>query len=264
MILFSVFKGRIGKIYSTRRILREMALRQFKEKYAGSKLGLWWAVITPLLFAVSINFVFVAVFKIQITNYTFFVLAGMIPWFFFSNSLTEAASSFLVNSQILRQAIFPREFIPTATILANLLNFIIGLIFLLPLFIFINIKVITMLPLLAVVVILHSIFIIGFALLFSVLNVFMRDFPHILSTLFMVWFWITPVFYSIDMVPESFRQVCLSNPMTNFVMIYQMLLFQVKFPPIADIFKLMIISLVSFLIGYIIFVVNESKLLKKI
>ena len=264
MNLFNVFKQRLGKIYSTRHILRSMVLRQFKEKYAGSKLGLWWCVITPLLFAVSINFVFVAVFKIQIINYTFFVLAGMIPWFFFSNSLTEASSSFLINSQILRQAIFPREFIPTVTILVNLLIFIVGLIFLLPLFIFLNIKVITMLPLLTVVIILHSIFIIGFALLFSVLNVFMRDFPHILSTLFMVWFWITPVFYSVDMVPESFRQVCLSNPMTNFVVIYQMLLFQVKFPRFSDISTLIIISFVSFLIGYIIFVINESNLLKKI
>jgi lipopolysaccharide transport system permease protein len=111
---------RLKKVYSYRHILWDMTLQQLKTKYAGSKLGIWWAVITPLLLAVSINFIFTTVFKINIPNYTFFILAGLIPWIFFTNALSEVANSFLANSPILNQAIFPRELVPFSTILSNL------------------------------------------------------------------------------------------------------------------------------------------------
>ncbi len=134
-------KGRIKKIYISRHILWDMSVAQLRKKYAGSRLGIWWAVITPLILAVSINSIFTIVFNIHIPNYNLFILAGIIPWIFSSNTLSEVTNSFVVNSSILKQGLFPREFIPVSCILANLLNFLIGFIFLLPIFIILNFKV---------------------------------------------------------------------------------------------------------------------------
>ena len=117
-----MIRERLKKAYIQRRILYDMSLKQLKTKYAGSKLGIWWAVITPVILAASINFVFVSVFKIGIHNYTLFVLAGMLPWFFFNNALSEATDVFIINSPILRQGIFPREFVPVSSVLANFFN----------------------------------------------------------------------------------------------------------------------------------------------
>ncbi len=78
-----MFKERIKDIYRYRHTLWDMASSQFKAKYAGSKLGIWWAVVTPLILAVCINLIFTAAFRVDIPNYTLFVLAGIIPWLFF-------------------------------------------------------------------------------------------------------------------------------------------------------------------------------------
>ncbi len=241
-----------------------MALKQLKAKYAGSILGIWWSVITPLILAVSINFIFTKVFKIDIPNYTLFVLAGIIPWFFFSNALTEVTNSFIINSSILKQSIFPREFIPVSSVLANLLNFLIGLIFLLPLFIISNFKIIGLLLFLFPVVILHFLFIVGLGFSFSIVNVFFRDLSYFLSVAFMVWFWITPVFYSLDMLAFPFRWICLFNPMSYYVILNQSILFEAKAPSLSTVLIAFLISVLSFFVGYIIFVRKEPILLKRI
>lgn len=255
---------RIKKIYLSRRILKDMALRQLKAKYGGSKLGLWWAVATPLLLAISINLVFTKVFKIDLKNYAFFVLAGIIPWNFFASSLQEAANSLRTNSLLLKQTVCPREFIPISSVLADFLNFLIGFAFLLPVFIIINPKVVLFLPLLAISAILQFLFILGLGILFSFVNLLFCDFAHFLSIGLMVWFWLTPIFYSLEQVPDSFKTVCFLNPMTFYVGLYQAILFQAKIPDFYLFGASLLISVVFLSAGYLIFIKKEALLLKRI
>lgn len=259
-----MFKERIKRIYFFRHTLWDMAISQLKSKYAGSRLGIWWAVATPLIFALSINFVFTKVFKINTPNYTFFVLSGIIPWFFFSDALGEATNSFIFNSSILKQGTFPREFIPLSSVLANLFKFLIGMIFLFPVFIILNFKVIKVLPFLCLIVIFHFLFIVGLSLLFSFLNILFRDLSHFLSIGFMIWFWITPIFYSLDMLPFPFRWICLLNPMTYFVILYQDILFRADVPLLSIVSIAFLISITCLSLGYFIFIKQEPALLKKI
>ena len=235
-----------------------MTSSQFKAKYAGSILGFWWAVITPIILAASINLIFTAVFQVKIPNYTLFVLSAMIPWIFFSNALTEATNSFLANASLLKQGRFLREFIPISSILGNLLNFFVGFIFLLPLFIVFNFKIILFIPLLIVVIILHSIFLIGLGVLFSSLNVFIRDLNHFLSVGMMIWFWVTPVFYSFDMIPFPFKWICIINPVSHYIVLYRSILYEGKVPGFMSLVLVLFISLLSFFIGYILFLKKES------
>jgi lipopolysaccharide transport system permease protein len=259
-----MLKAVIKKFYFNRLSLWDMTVSQFRAKYAGSKLGLWWAVITPLILAASINFVFSLAFKINIPNYALFVLAGILPWLFFNNALTEATNSFVAKSSILKQGIFPREFIPVSCILANLLNFLVGLVFLLPLFVITKPRVILALPWLAAVIFLYFIFITGIGIFFSCLNVFFRDLAHLLSAIFMIWFWITPVFYSLEMLKYPFRWVCLVNPITYFVIAYQQVLSFAQRPSWQTLLIIFLISLSFLIFGYTFFIKKEASLLKRI
>lgn len=259
-----MFKERIKKLYLYRWTLWDMALRQLKLKYAGSKLGIWWAIVIPLILALSINFIFTTAFKVTTPNYTLFILAGIIPWFFFTNALTETTDSFLVNAPVLKQSLLPPEFVPIANILANLLNFLIGLLFLLPLFIVLNFKVIRLLPLLFLVIILHFLFVVGLGFLFSITNVFFRDLSHFLSIAFMVWFWITPIFYSLDTLPFPLRWLCLFNPMSYYIILYQNILFEAKIPSFSTMMFSLILAMISLIGGSIFFIKKESMLLKRI
>jgi len=227
-------------------------------------LGLWWAIITPLLLALSINFVFKVALKIEMANYTFFVLVGIIPWFFITNTLTETTNSFIVGSGILKQSLSPPEFIPLSCILANLLNFLISISFLLILLIVLNFEVIKFIPFLVLAILLNFLFVVGLGILFSSINVFFRDLSHFLSIGFMVWFWITPVFYSLDVIPASFRWVCIINPATHYITLYHDILFYTKIPSLPSILSALFFSLASIVIGYVFFLIKESALLKKI
>jgi len=241
-----------------------MVVLQLKAKYAGARLGILWAVITPIVLAIAINFVFTIVFKVVVQNYTLFVLAGIIPWIFFSSSSMEATNSFINNSSILKQGIFPREIIPIASVISNLLNFFIGFIFLLPVFIIANIQIIGLLPYLVLVVVLQFIFILGLGLLFSCTNVFIRDLNYLLPFAFMIWFWITPIFYSLEMIDFPYRWICLINPMTYFVISYQSILFDAKVPSASTQLIAVLFSIVSLLTGYLFFLKKEALLLKRV
>lgn len=260
MLLIKRFKN----IFLNKRLLWDMSLSQLKAKYAGSVLGLWWAVVTPLIIAISINFVFNLVSKTKIENYTIFALSGIIPWFFSVNALSEATVALTNNGPIIRQNIFPREILPISSILANFMNFLIGMLILLPLFITINVKVIILLPILFVVTILHFIFICGLGIIFSCLNVYLRDLSHFLATAFMGWFWLTPVFYSFEILEHPFDWVCVFNPMYHYIILYQNILFNCKMPSLQEFLISAALSIITFFLGYFYFLKNEPCLLKGI
>ncbi|MFC1709624.1 ABC transporter permease [Candidatus Omnitrophota bacterium] len=259
-MLKAIFK----RFYRYRHILWTMSVTNLKLKYAGSVLGIWWAVVGPLILAGSISFIFTVVFKVGKANFTLFALSGIIPWMFFTCALLESTNSFIVNSSILRQSIFPREFIPIATTIGNFLNFLMGFIFLLPIFIIFKFEIITLLPVLILVILIHFLFVLGLGLLFSCINVFFRDLYYFLAVGMMVWFWVTPIFYSLEDAPFPYRWICLLNPMTHYVALYQKILFKSTCPSLVELCIAFIISILFLLVGYLFISKNKSGLLKRI
>jgi len=259
-----MLKERIKKIYIFRHTLWDMSIKQLKIKYSGSKLGVWWAVVTPLILAVSINFIFTKIFKINIPNYTLFVLSAILPWIFFSNTLSEATNSFIANAPILKQVIFPLELVPLSSVLANFLNFLIGFAIILPLFIILKLKVGAVFLFLIFPLVFQFFFIIGLSFLFSCWNVFSKDASHLLSIGLMVWFWITPIFYSLEMLPFSYRWICLLNPMSYYIILYRQILFDAQIPRLEILGLSFLISLISLFMGYSVFLREETSLLKRI
>ena len=191
---FSEFKKRITNVFSYRRVLWDMSLSRLKAKFAGLKLGFWWILIVPLMMTACITFVFVLAFKVNIPHYSFFILSGLMPWFFISQAVSESAEVFFLSRNMLRQGVFPKELIPVSSVLANFLNFILGFLIIIPFFFFANQEIIFSLPWLVLIVLLTFTFALGLGLIFSALNVFFRDTAYFLSVGLMFWFWITPVF----------------------------------------------------------------------
>jgi len=223
-------KQRIKRLFGYRHNLWSMAVSQLKAKYANSLLGISWAIVNPLLIALAITVVFTVVFKVEIENFSLFVLAGIFPWMFFSNAIFEATMSLVSQKNLLQQFNIPREAIPLSSVLANFLNFLIGWAIVLPLFLIFNQKIISLLPLLLIVILLNFVFICGLGVLFSVINVFFRDLGHLLAVLLLFWFWATPIFYSLEMIPQEFRWLTYCNPMMPFVASYREILFAGRIP----------------------------------
>lgn len=254
----------IKNLFGYRSTLWQMALAMLKTKYSGSILGIFWAVINPFLVMSVITFVFVAVFKSDLPNFHIFVLSGIFPWMFFSNSITEASSSIIGQQNIMRQFSVPIEIIPLASILANFLNFLIGWVFIYPVFLAYNYHILALIPFLLLGLFLLLLFTCGLGILLSCLNVFFRDIGQLLGVLLMFWFWITPVFYPMDMVPQAFTWVYVINPLAQFILFFRDVIFYGVIPPFLNIAAIMGSALFILIIGGWVFNFTRSKIIKRL
>ena len=262
---FSIMlRERITKIYSYRGNLWKIAFSRVKAKYSNAFLGVFWAVVNPLLLMLVITFVFTFIFKAEIKNFPLFVLAGIIPWMFFSSSLFDAAGSIINQRGLLQQFNIPKEIFPISVVLANFLEFIAGFCTLYFVFLFFNFKIISLVPFLFIVLFLHFLFICGISLMLSVLNVVYRDITHFLGVMLMIWFWITPIFYSSEMLPEQLRWVISINPMSCYIQYYRDVIFNGNLPSISIFAGTFLWAIVSLILGFKVFSYFEKELFKKL
>lgn len=245
-------------------MLKNLIKKNLKAYYVSSFLGISWAVFIPLILMFILSFVFIDVLKIEIENFPLFVLSGLIPFMFFSSSLTQTTNSIVENVHLLRQFNLPKEIIPLSLILTNFLNFLLGLLVLIPIFIFSNFRIIFSLYFLILIIFIFLIFVIGMGLFFSSLNVFFRDISHLLGILIMFLFWITPIFYKIEMVPIHYRWIININPLNLYINLFRNILLEGKIPEIKFISYSLAWAILSSFIGYSLFINSESKFLKRI
>jgi len=255
---------RIDRLFSQRQILKNIVLKEIRAKYAGSLLGIFWALITPLLITIAVSFIFTKIMRMDIKHFPLFVLSAILPWMCFSASLFDATNSIVKNSHLLNQFVISREILPISAVLANFINFSFGLVVMLPIFMVFKIQITPLLLLLPFVIFLHLLFTVGIGLFLSCVNVFFRDVSNLLEVSLMFWIWMTPIFYSIDMVPLNFRWIFALNPMTSYIEMYRNILFEARIPNIGMIFITCGMSLSALIAGYVIFIKNEVGFLKKI
>jgi ABC-2 type transport system permease protein len=245
-------------------VLVSLVRKNLTTKYAGSFLGILWAFINPLLLALIIGFVFTQVFRTSGTDFYLFIIAGMFPWTFFATSLHESAVSVPSSAAVLKQFSIPRMFIPLAVILANFIIFGCGLLVLLPFFIMVKASVIACLPLLLLTMALFFLFTTGFSFALSAWCVESRDINQFLGTLLMFWLWLTPVFYSMDMVPEVYRAWFAFNPVNLYMELFRSALLWQAGVPTGDLLMAAGLSFLSVVVGFMVFKRNEKHFLKRI
>lgn len=253
---------RIKKVIAQRQIIKSMAVKNLKEKYVGSALGILWAIINPILIMLVITFVFTKIMRTEMKNLPLFMLSALLPWFFFTNSVTEATDSMRANINVLNQFILTREAIPISLVLSNFINFLFGFIVMLPIFIVFNTGIIKYSLLLPLVLILHFVFTLGICLSFSIINVYFRDLSQLLNVGLMFLFWLTPIFYSLEMIPGRYRGIILANPATCYAVIYRSLLCHGSSGGVYMWALAIGFSLISIISGYLLFIKKETEILK--
>lgn len=204
--------------------------RDLKTKYRGSVLGVFWSLLNPLLLMVVYTAVFSVIVRVPIHPYPVFLLAGLVPWNAFAQSLTNATTSVVDNAGIVRKVYFPLEILPISAVLSASVNFLISLVLLAGLTLFYQVPLGLSLLLLPVLIVLQIAFTIGLGCLLAAGNVFFRDVQYFLTVFLTVWFFGTPVVYSLDLVPPRLRAVFEANPMAWLVSCYQSLWFYHRMP----------------------------------
>lgn len=258
------FGNRLKKLAGQGPIIRSLAIKNIHDKYVGSALGIFWAVINPLLIMLVVTFVFSQIMKTEIKYFSLMVLSALLPWTFFLNSISESATSMVTNAGVLRQFVMLKEAIPLSVVAANFVNFAFGFAVAVPIFIICNPAVIHSLVLLPAIICLHLVFTLGVSLLFSISTVYFKDLPQVLNTGIMFLFWLTPIFYSLDMIPARYHWFILANPNSCYVLLYRDVLYYGSFGR-AGLWLLAVgFAAASIVGGYLLFVKGEHAVLKHI
>ncbi len=263
--------NQIKVLIQYRHLLWSLAIKDIKVKYRNPILGVLWTMITPLVTIFILKLVFSTIMKMEIKDYPFFIylMTAIFPWVFFSSSINEAIESILNNRELIKKTYFPRQIIPVSVVLANLLNFIPAVIVMFLILFLYKIELTMMIFLLPVIILLQAIFTVGLALILSTLQVFVRDVKYILEIVMMVWFYLSPIFYSLTLVADmstGFFTIYALNPFVGLFVLYRAAFLKgylKTLPPSLDIFLLtgwvVAVCIFMFFLGFAIFRKYEAR-----
>lgn len=240
----------IIRLFKYRELIKNLVIKDLKLKYRGSMIGFFWSLLHPLLLICVYTFAFKYVLRIQMADYPFFLVVGLFPWTFFSNSLVMATDAIIQNGNLIKKIYFPRDVIPLATVFFNFTQLAFALIVLFPILIVlgkmkISFACLAFFPILF----LQLIFTLGLALLLSAITVFLRDVRHFTEIATMILFWLTPIIYPLSIVPENLRTFLQLNPLADFTNIYQDALLRGRSPDIGSVMTIVVWTLIVFAIG---------------
>lgn len=194
--------------------------RDIKVRYKQTVIGAAWSVIRPLLTTIIFTIVFSRVAKLNAPGsapYAIMVFAGMLPWQFFANALSEASNSLIGNANLISKVYFPRMIIPASSIITSLVDFAISFLLLLGMMVYYQYLPDPKIFLLPVFIAMALAAAFGVGLYITALNVKYRDFRYIIPFIVQIGLYITPVGFSSSVVPDLWRLWYSLNPMVGVV-----------------------------------------------
>lgn len=210
---------KLAEVWEYRELLYFLIWRDVKVRYKQTALGVAWAVIQPLMTMIVFSIFFGKLGKMASDGvpYPIFSFAALVPWALFSTGLTQGTNSLIGSSNLIKKVYFPRLIIPTATVLAGLVDFFVAFGVLLLLMAGYGIVPTANLLWLPAFLLLTLITSLGISLWLSAINVEYRDIKYVVPFLTQIWLFATPIAYSSSLLDEPWRTIYGINPMVGVV-----------------------------------------------
>lgn len=246
--------NKIVEIYKYRTMIVSLIQRDLRGRYKGSVLGFAWTFLNPLLQLAVYTVVFSVVMRAGIEDYYLFLFVALIPWIFFSSSLTGGATCIFSQKELVTKIYFPREILPIAHVTCQLVNMLFSFVVVFVVIVLsgrgINFGVLLyLIPVICVEYMLA----LGIAFVSSSLTVYFRDLEHILVNIAMAWQFLSPVMYSVDMVPEAIQPLFMMNPMSSVIVAYRDILYYKQAPHMNTLLLASGLGIGLLIIGWVLF-----------
>jgi ABC-type polysaccharide/polyol phosphate export permease len=271
-----------SSIAASRELTWNLTLRELRSKYKRSVLGWSWSLLNPLATVAIYSLVFRLFIRIEVPPgepsglnvFGLWMLCGLLPWNFFAAGLTTSMGTIVGNSGLITKVFFPRHALVVASVASLVVSFSIELGVLLTILLLFGNMVLPWLPMIVVLVAIQAAFVLGIGLALSVLTVYFRDLQHLIGTvLLQAWFFATPVVYPISLVPDTATVWGMSipvgtiyrlNPMTQFVMAYRDVMYDLRWPPLNAMLYMIGVALASLFVGWRVFRRFEGRLAEEL
>lgn len=271
----------LAEYAASRELMANLTLRELRAKYKRSLLGWAWSLLNPLATMLIFTLVFRFFLKIQapkgepsgLKNFAFYLMCGLLAWNYLVAGVMGSIGTLIGNANLVKKTYFPRELLIGSLVASSLVSFLIEIGLLSFALLLFGNMVLPYLPVALLLIALLTLFASGLGLAFSVLNVYFRDVQHLVNILFQVWFYLTPIVYPIDLVPQHAvifgrdlptRSLLELNPMVGFVESFRDLLYDMRMPPLGMLAYLTLVSFAVFGGGLYLFGRMEGRLAEEL
>lgn len=263
-----MIKGMLANFKKYSFLMTQLISRDFKVKYKRSVLGILWSLLNPLLTMTVMTIVFSQMFKFQVegVNYIVYLMTGIIMFNYFSGASSSAMTSVVENFSLINKVYIPKYIFPISKCLFVGIDFLLTLIPWLIIILLtyfglgsytchININYL----LLPYIFFCLFLFAAGMGLLLSCISVFLRDIFHIYSIILTLWNYLTPVFYSIEILPDFLQKLMKFNPLYQFINCARSIVLHGQAPNLIHLAIIGIMGFGMFIIGGLIFKKKQDK-----
>jgi lipopolysaccharide transport system permease protein len=234
-------------------LLLAVTVRDIRVRYQGTFLSYIWWIARPLLMGLVLFFALGEVLRLDIPNYAAFLMAGLFPWQWFAGSVGQGASAFTGNGGLLKKVRFPRIILPLSAVLFNTTQFLmtipVTIIFVLASGLDLHASWLIGIPVLLVI---QLLLVVGVSTLLASVSVFFRDLGPLLDIALMLMFYMTPIIYPIERVPDRFEWLMKINPMAPLIEAWRELFLFGSFPDV-DIWPALLLTAVTLVLGMFLF-----------
>lgn len=254
----------LREVYHYREMIFNLVRKDLRGRYKGSVLGFMWTFINPLFQLIIYNLVFSAILKSNIDKYYLFLFVALIPWIFFSAALTGGSTAVLSQKDMVKKIYFPREVLPIAYVTSCFVNMLYCFIVVFAVVLIAGVKLsFVALLYLPLIMAIEYVLALGIAFVSSAITVYFRDFEHILGIISMAWMYLTPIMYSIDIIPLKYQRMFSFNPMTPIIRAYRDILYYGRVPHIRTLMSATILGFFVLFIGWIIFGLMKKRFVEE-
>lgn len=239
---------------------------EFRIRYRAQALGVVWSLLHPIVMMGILSLIFTKVFRSGQPNFPIFMLIGLLIWQFFSNAVNSSAGAFVGYAEIIKRTVLPRPILPIALMLSYGINFLMESTVLL-IFVPIFPEAFTLSWALLLVPIVLSFMVVllaGLSLAIAALNVIYRDVQYLVTTALMIFYWLTPLIYPIEIVPEPFQTALKCSPLTGIVGALRGIVMEGRAPSALMWASIVLPSLAMLGIGWLIFRHYEQMVLDNV
>lgn len=249
-------------------LMTQLITRDFKRKYKRSVLGVVWSLLYPVLMMTVMAIVFSQMFRFNVegTNYLVYLMTGIVMWQYFAEASNTAMTSVVDNFSLISKVYIPKYIFPISKCIFVGINFVLTLI---P---WLGLIVITQFGLgkypasinlyyliIPYIIFCFFLFTVGIGLIMSCVSVFLRDVFYIYGIILTIWNYFTPVFYSIEILPESLQKIFVFNPIYQYITAVREIVLFGNFPGFKSLGIMGLIAFASLSIGALIFKKNQDK-----
>ncbi|MBD2088482.1 ABC transporter permease [Microcoleus sp. FACHB-1515] len=196
-----------------RDLLFVLVEKEMQVRYHNKGLGYLWSVANPLASAIVFYIAFKVMMRVTVEDYTLVLMAGIFPWQWFSNSVNSAPRIFVGNASLIKKVRFPRNILPLSMVLNNFIHFLLSIPVIVILLFFFGESVswawIYGIPLLSITTL---IMVYGISVFLGTINLFFRDLERLTAIIMQFAFYLTPIVYTEDMIPEAYKYLIYFSP----------------------------------------------------